>query len=50
MNEEPTRIALHLAALFEARGLAYAVVGSYASSIHGEDRQSHDIDFVVALP
>jgi hypothetical protein len=33
----------------EAAGLAYVVVGSMASSVHGEPRLSRDIDVVVAM-
>lgn len=33
----------------ESLALPYMLVGSYASGIHGETRQTHDIDIVVEL-
>jgi hypothetical protein len=31
-------------------GLDYMLVGSFASSVHGERRDTHDIDIVIAMP
>lgn len=31
-------------------GIDYMVVGSFASSLYGERRDTHDVDIVVALP
>ncbi|MEX0715883.1 MAG: hypothetical protein WD066_04815 [Planctomycetaceae bacterium] len=42
-------LAAVVGALDEA-GVAYMVTGSYASSLQGEPRATHDIDFLVDLP
>jgi hypothetical protein len=34
----------------ESSGCAYMVTGSYASSLQGEPRLTHDIDLVVSIP
>ena len=34
----------------DAAGIEYMVTGSVASSLQGEPRSTHDIDFVVAIP
>ncbi len=39
----------HLAGAFELTNVRYAVVGSLASSFHGEPRGTRDIDIVVQL-
>ncbi len=39
----------HLAAALEAVGVEYAVVGSVASSFHGEPRGTQDIDIVARV-
>ena len=36
--------------VLEDTGVDYMVTGSFASSLHGEPRMSHDIDLVVAIP
>ena len=36
-------------AVLESQGVPYMVTGSIVSSLQGEPRASHDIDFVVAL-
>lgn len=33
----------------EAAGVAYMITGSYASSLQGQPRDTHDIDLVVEL-
>ena len=38
-----------LAACFEATGIPYMLVGSFASTLHGIPRTTHDIDIVVDL-
>src|SRR5438067_2198301 len=35
--------------ILDELGIGYMVTGSFASSIHGEPRLTHDIDLVVAL-
>lgn len=42
--------ALRIAAVFEQLGIDYWLAGSLASSIHGEPRSTHDVDFVVDMP
>ncbi len=39
----------HTIAVLEAQKLAYMVVGSFASTMYGEPRLTHDIDIVVQL-
>jgi hypothetical protein len=39
----------HALAVLESQQLTYMLVGSYASSIYGEPRFTHDIDIVVNL-
>lgn len=39
----------HLAATLEAAGVEYAVVGSVASSFHGEPRSTQDIDLIARI-
>jgi len=36
--------------LLRSHGIEHMLVGSYASSYHGESRSTHDIDLVVDLP
>ncbi len=40
-------VALTVGAALDALGLPHMVCGSVASSVHGEPRSTHDIDFVV---
>lgn len=49
MTSGPVSAALRLAAVFEELEIVYWLSGSLASSIHGEPRSSHDVDFVVDL-
>jgi len=46
---DPIAIALSVARVFDALGVAYTIGGSIASSFAGEPRSTADIDFVVAL-
>ena len=41
---------LQLVSIIEDLGLAYAVGGSLASSMHGEPRSTHDVDLLIDLP
>jgi hypothetical protein len=47
--ENPLVALLQLVRAFENLGIDYVVVGSFASSIHGEYRASGDIDIVAAM-
>lgn len=47
--ENPLVVLFELAHAFERLGVDYVVVGSIASSIHGEYRASGDIDFVADI-
>lgn len=49
MTPEPVRVALLVIEALEELGLAHHVGGSFASSLHGVPRQTHDLDMVVAL-
>lgn len=49
MSEDPVPAALRLARSLEELGIEYWLGGSLASSIHGEPRSTHDVDFVVDL-
>jgi hypothetical protein len=42
-------VVAHVATALEQVGLAYAVVGSLAASIHGEPRSTRDVDVAVRL-
>ena len=48
-HPEPLDLALGVARLFEALGVRYLIVGSVASSIHGEVRTTLDVDMVAEL-
>jgi len=48
-DPEALRVALRVVEIFERLGILYHVGGSYASSIHGVPRQTHDVDLVVDL-
>lgn len=39
----------HVVGVLDAIGASYMVTGSYASSLQGEPRMTHDIDLVVAI-
>ena len=47
--ESPQIVLLQLTRVFDTLGIDYVVVGSFASSIHGEYRATGDIDIVAAL-
>lgn len=46
---DPIAIALAVARVFDALGIAHTIGGSIASSFAGEPRSTVDIDFVAAL-
>jgi hypothetical protein len=41
-------LLVRIRAALKAAGVPYMLTGSFASSIHGTPRASHDIDFVIA--
>ncbi len=43
-------VLLQVAGILDELGIAFHVGGSFASSVHGEPRQTRDIDLVAALP
>ncbi len=47
--ENPFIVLLQIVSAFEAIGIDYVVVGSLASSIHGDYRASADIDIVAEI-
>src|SRR6266850_6487778 len=47
--ENPLVVLVQITRAFDALGIDYAVVGSFASSIHGEYRASGDIDIIADL-
>jgi hypothetical protein len=47
--ESPQLVLRQLTGVFDALGIDYVVVGSFASSIHGEYRATGDIDIVADL-
>ncbi len=49
MIDDPVPTALDVAARLERLGIDYWLGGSLASSIHGEPRSTHDVDFVAAI-
>ena len=49
MIENPLVVLLELTHAFEGLGIEYVIVGSLASSIHGEYRASGDIDIVADI-
>jgi len=49
MITDPIAIALRVARVFRALGIPHMVVGSLASSLHGEGRTTMDIDFVADM-
>jgi hypothetical protein len=40
----------HAVRALDASGCQYMITGSFASSLHGEPRLTHDIDLVVVIP
>lgn len=50
LDNETTRVILHVIEILEDLGLDYHVGGSFASSVHGVPRQTRDLDLVVDLP
>jgi hypothetical protein len=49
MIDDPVPTALDVAARLERLGIEYWLGGSLASSIHGEPRSTHDVDFVAEI-
>ena len=49
MSQGPLEVAYGVIQALEELGVAYHVGGSFASSIHGVPRQTHDLDLVVDL-
>lgn len=49
MSPEPARVALQVIDALEDLGIRHHVAGSFASSLHGFPRQTHDVDLVVDL-
>jgi hypothetical protein len=47
--ENPLAVLIQVARAFDALAIEYVVVGSFASSIHGEYRASGDIDIIADL-
>lgn len=47
--ENPIVVLVQIVRAFERLGIDYVVVGSVASSIHGEYRASGDIDIIAEL-
>lgn len=49
MIDDPIPAALRVGKVLDELGLVYWLGGSLASSIHGEPRSTHDVDFVVEM-
>ncbi len=49
MARDPIAVALEIAGVFETLGIPYYLVGSLASSFHGEPRSTRDVDFVASI-
>src|SRR5215216_2526559 len=47
--ESPLLVLLQVARVFEEQGIAYVVVGSFASSLHGVYRTTNGIDIVADI-
>ena len=47
---EPVRVAAQFARLLESLDIPYLLVGSLASSVHGQPRVTDDIDVLADLP
>src|SRR5205085_10871909 len=46
-NEEAIQVVHHVVSVLEGLQIAYALAGSWASSIHGKARLTHDADICV---
>ena len=46
---DPLDVAVEVASAFEALGVPYVLGGSLASTIHGEERSTNDVDFAADL-
>lgn len=49
MPADAVSTLLNLVSVFEELGVAYAIGGSLASSMHGEPRATHDVDVLIEL-
>ncbi len=47
MNDEPDALLRAIVTMFQAIGIPHMVVGSFASTFHGEPRTTRDLDLVV---
>jgi hypothetical protein len=47
---EPIAVTLQVTAILDELGIAYAVGGSLASSVHGIPRSTQDLDLLIELP
>ena len=43
------KLLIRVVEILELQGIPYMLTGSFASSLHGEPRASHDIDLVIQL-
>jgi len=50
VSANPLEVALIATRLMERLGIAYVIVGSTASALHGEPRATLDVDFTVRMP
>ncbi|MGB6041767.1 MAG: DUF6036 family nucleotidyltransferase, partial [Pirellulales bacterium] len=48
MNDPLSRVLADAVDLLEQRGLAYALIGGFASSLRGQPRVTADVDMVIA--
>ena len=46
---DPLVVALDFASILKRADIPYVIGGSVASSVHGEPRSTHGVDFVVEL-
>lgn len=49
MTSEPVEVTLQVIDVLEALDIPHHLGGSFASSVHGVPRQTHDADIVVDL-
>ena len=49
MSDEPDALLRAIVAMFRAIGIPHMVVGSFASTFHGEPRTTRDLDLVVEV-
>jgi hypothetical protein len=47
MSDEPDALLRAIVTTFQAIGIPYMVVGSFASTFHGEPRTTRDVDLVI---